>query len=80
MAAPHGPTGATSALTAKYPQLHVMPRTAQLRGLMTIIRNKDTERSDFVFYSDRLIRLLVEEGVTVCRVTAPDAYLSCVRR
>ena len=29
---------------------------------MTIIRNRDTERSDFVFYADRLIRLLVEEG------------------
>ena len=29
----------------------------------TIIRNKDTPRADFVFYSDRLIRLLIEEGL-----------------
>jgi hypothetical protein len=25
-------------------------------------RSKETSRSDFIFYSDRLIRLLVEEG------------------
>jgi len=72
MAAPDAPTAAVGTLAAKYPQLHVMPRTAQLRGLMTIIRNKDTERSDFVFYSDRLIRLLVEEGAAPCNVHAPD--------
>ena len=34
-----------------------------MRGLHTIIRNKDTNRADFVFYSDRLIRLLIEEGI-----------------
>lgn len=28
-----------------------------------IIRNKTTERADFVFYSNRIIRLLVEEGL-----------------
>lgn len=28
-----------------------------------IIRNKDTERADFIFYSNRIIRLLVEEGL-----------------
>ena len=30
---------------------------------MTIIRNRSTDRSEFVFYSDRIIRLLVEEGL-----------------
>ena len=29
----------------------------------TIIRNKDTSKNDFVFYSDRLIRLVVEAGL-----------------
>lgn len=29
---------------------------------MTIIRDESTSRSDFIFYSDRIIRLLVEEG------------------
>ncbi|KAH8914279.1 hypothetical protein BT69DRAFT_1183100, partial [Atractiella rhizophila] len=31
--------------------------------LLTIIRDKDTPRGDFIFYSDRIIRLLVEEGL-----------------
>lgn len=30
---------------------------------MTIIRCKDTPRADFIFYADRIIRLLVEEGL-----------------
>ncbi|KAJ3755881.1 uracil phosphoribosyltransferase-domain-containing protein [Lentinula raphanica] len=40
-----------------------LPRTAQLEALYTIIRDKDTSRGDFLFYSDRIIRLLVEEGL-----------------
>ncbi|CAG8564244.1 14269_t:CDS:2 [Cetraspora pellucida] len=39
-----------------------LPRTNQLEALLTIIRDKDTNRGDFIFYSDRIIRLLVEEG------------------
>jgi len=31
--------------------------------LQTLIRDRNTEREDFIFYSDRLIRLLVEEGL-----------------
>ena len=54
-----------ASLVAKYPQLHVLRPTHQLRGLHTIVRNKDTSREDFIFYSDRLIRLLIEEGVFV---------------
>ena len=33
-------------------------------ALLTLIRDKDTPRSDFIFYSDRIIRLLVEEGAS----------------
>ncbi|KAG6816912.1 hypothetical protein H0H87_001865 [Tephrocybe sp. NHM501043] len=40
-----------------------LPQTAQLEALYTIIRDKDTPRGDFLFYSDRIIRLLVEEGL-----------------
>tara|TARA_R110002050_G_scaffold265580_4_gene406745 strand:- start:238 stop:483 length:246 start_codon:yes stop_codon:yes gene_type:complete len=43
-------------------KVKVLESTHQIRGLHTIIRNKDTSRADFVFYSDRLIRLLIEEG------------------
>ncbi|KDN41973.1 PRTase-like protein [Tilletiaria anomala UBC 951] len=38
-------------------------QTQQLDALLTIIRDKNTPRSDFIFYSDRIIRLLVEEGL-----------------
>lgn len=41
----------------------LLPQTNQLLGLYSIIRNKETHRSDFVFYSDRIIRLLVEKGL-----------------
>lgn len=30
----------------------------QIRGMHTLIRDKDISKHDFVFYSDRLIRLV----------------------
>jgi hypothetical protein len=36
-----------------------LKQTAQLEALYTIIRDKNTSRGDFIFYSDRIIRLLV---------------------
>lgn len=45
------------------PSVFTLPQTAQLEALYTIIRDKDTSRADFLFYSDRIIRLLVEEGL-----------------
>jgi len=41
----------------------VIPMTDQIRRLQTIIRDQDSSRSDFVFSADRLIRLVVEEGL-----------------
>lgn len=45
------------------PSVFTLAPTAQLEALYTIIRDKDTSRGDFLFYSDRIIRLLVEEGL-----------------
>ena len=45
------------------PSVFTLRRTPQLEALYTIIRDKDTSRGDFIFYSDRIIRLLVEEGL-----------------
>ncbi|GAA5952292.1 hypothetical protein JCM8115_003558 [Rhodotorula mucilaginosa] len=45
------------------PNTCALPRTGQLAGLLTAIRDKQTARGDFIFYSDRIIRLLVEEGL-----------------
>ena len=45
------------------PSVFTLTQTAQLEALYTIIRDKETSRGDFLFYSDRVIRLLVEEGL-----------------
>lgn len=45
------------------PSVFTLKPTAQLEALFTIIRDKNTSRGDFLFYSDRIIRLLVEEGL-----------------
>ncbi|KAF9280394.1 Uracil phosphoribosyltransferase, synthesizes UMP from uracil [Linnemannia elongata] len=44
-------------------QVIVLPQTQQLKACTTIIRDKNTQRADFIFYSDRIIRILVEEGL-----------------
>eukprot|EP01104_Vermistella_antarctica_P007583 TRINITY_DN185_c0_g2_i2.p1 TRINITY_DN185_c0_g2~~TRINITY_DN185_c0_g2_i2.p1 ORF type:complete len:164 (+),score=32.57 TRINITY_DN185_c0_g2_i2:40-531(+) len=51
-------------MLATYSNLHMIKSNEQIRGLHTIIRDKDTSREDFIFYSDRLIRLLIEEGLS----------------
>merc|ERR1712037_124083 len=43
--------------------LKVLPSTDQIKELQTIIRDKDTSRSDFKFVADRLIRMVIEEGL-----------------
>lgn len=46
-----------------YPNVCVINSTFQLRGMHTLIRDARTTKHDFVFYADRLIRLLVENGL-----------------
>ncbi|GJN89597.1 hypothetical protein Rhopal_002584-T1 [Rhodotorula paludigena] len=45
------------------PNVCQLPRTGQLAALLTGLRNKETSRGAFVFYADRVNRLLVEEGL-----------------
>jgi uridine kinase len=40
--------------------LHKLEETPQIKVLHTIIRNKETNRDEFIFYSNRLMRLLIE--------------------
>lgn len=47
----------------QYLQVTILKMTPQLRTLLTIIRNKETKRNDFIFYADRINRLLIEEGL-----------------
>ncbi|CAL9730187.1 uracil phosphoribosyltransferase [Monosporozyma unispora] len=49
--------------TQPFKNVCLLPQTNQLTGLYTIIRDKNTTRPDFIFYADRIIRLLVEEGL-----------------
>jgi uracil phosphoribosyltransferase len=59
-------------LKARFPNLHLLPQTEQLRGLMTIIRDRSTRRNDFIFYADRVTRLLVEQALELLPTEAKD--------
>jgi len=45
--------------------LYVLESTRQVRGLHTFIRNRLTSRDEFIFYSKRLMRLLIEYGLSM---------------
>lgn len=55
----------TEALKAEFPRLKTLPLTAHLLFLYTRIRDQNTLRKDFVFYSDRIIRILLEEALSL---------------
>uniref|UniRef100_A0A0G4IB17 uracil phosphoribosyltransferase n=1 Tax=Chromera velia CCMP2878 TaxID=1169474 RepID=A0A0G4IB17_9ALVE len=46
-----------------YSNLKIMPHNAQCRQLHTIVRDRTTSLTDFVFYADRLFRLVIEYGL-----------------
>merc|ERR1719427_617195 len=51
--------------TAMPSTLKVLPSTPQIKGLHTYIRNRDTSRDEFIFYSKRLIRLVIEYSLSL---------------
>ncbi|KKA25964.1 hypothetical protein TD95_002146 [Thielaviopsis punctulata] len=63
---------ATVSKTVPFDNVHILPQTPQLIALLTLIRDKNTDRADFVFYSNRIIRLLVEEGLNHLPVVSHD--------
>jgi uracil phosphoribosyltransferase len=56
----------------EYPQVTLVKQTAQVTLLHTVIRDAQTSRQDFVFYADRLIRLIVEDGLAHLPVAKKD--------
>ncbi|KAL3197741.1 hypothetical protein MRX96_044756 [Rhipicephalus microplus] len=61
-------------------RLKIIPMNDQIKELQTIIRDRNTTRSEFVFYADRLIRIVVEEGLnqlsySECAVTTPTGSI-----
>lgn len=63
---------ATVSKKVPHDNVHVLPQTPQLIALLTMIRDKATKRGDFIFYSNRIIRLLVEEGLNHLPVIPAD--------
>ncbi|XP_042497120.1 uridine kinase-like protein 3 [Macadamia integrifolia] len=63
-----------------YPNVFVINSTFQIRGMHTLIRDVQTRKHDFVFYADRLIRLVVEHGLgylpfTEKQITTPTGSI-----
>jgi len=47
-----------------HPNVHLIKQTRQVVIMQTKIRDSNSSREDFVFYADRLMRLIVEEGLS----------------
>jgi len=45
--------------------LHMLHPTPQIKGLHTFIRCRNTSRDEFIFYSKRLIRLVIEYALSL---------------
>ncbi|KAL0450721.1 UNVERIFIED_CONTAM: Uridine kinase-like protein 5 [Sesamum latifolium] len=65
-----------------YPNIFVIQSTFQIRGMHTLVRDAKTTKHDFVFYADRLIRLVVEHGLghlpfTEKQITTPTGSIYC---
>ncbi|KAI5310155.1 Uracil phosphoribosyltransferase, synthesizes UMP from uracil [Ascosphaera atra] len=80
----HKPGGKKPEATLSVPvnreNVHILPQTPQLIALLTMIRDANTGRADFIFYSNRIIRLIVEEGlnhlpVVDDRITTPTGRI-----
>lgn len=52
-------------LSSKFPNLHICIQTPQLRGVMTILRDVNTSKEDFVFYTDRISRIVLEHALNL---------------
>ncbi|EZG55331.1 uracil phosphoribosyltransferase [Gregarina niphandrodes] len=52
-----------SELQRRFPRWVCAPMTPQRMAISTIMRDKRTSKSEFVFYADRLIRLIIEDAL-----------------
>lgn len=58
-------------------QIVLLPQTNQLLGIMTILRDAKTSRSDFIFYADRLSSLIVEKALESLPTSTRDIVTGC---
>ncbi|KAG7477919.1 hypothetical protein MATL_G00074670 [Megalops atlanticus] len=57
--------------------LSILENTPQVRGMHTFLRDRETSRDEFIFYSKRLMRLLIEHALSFlpsqsCTVQTPQ--------
>ena len=70
----------TATSLEQYPDnLRILESTKQVKGLHTFIRCRDTSRDEFIFYSNRLMRLLCEFAMSMLpfedvTVETPQGY------
>ncbi|XP_017012377.2 uracil phosphoribosyltransferase homolog [Drosophila takahashii] len=75
------PAATSEEILAEYgSNLKLLECNSQVAELLTILRDKNTTRSDFKFYADRLIRLVIEESLnqlpyTHCDVETPTGAI-----
>jgi len=69
-----------------YHNLEVVPSNYQTRGMHTIIRDVKTNKTDFVFYADRLLRLVSHcivtekslfDSIVTCDTASPSVKTTC---
>lgn len=46
-----------------YPNVSVLPNTNQTRGITSILFDETTERSEFIFYLNRMSNILIEQAI-----------------
>jgi uracil phosphoribosyltransferase len=66
------PAALAASMMREYPNLTVIRVTAQVQLMHTQIRNRETTMTDFIFYADRLIRIIVEEGLSFLPTARKD--------
>ncbi|KAI9099946.1 uridine kinase [Phlyctochytrium arcticum] len=54
------------------PSFRILNPTNELKAILTIIRDKTTSRHDFIFYAERLSRMIVERGLAELPVSNID--------
>ena len=54
-----------SDILQRYPNCHLLAQTPQLHAMHTIIRDHHASPQDFVFYANRIIRLLLEDALNL---------------
>lgn len=59
-------TGKLSFTKENYPNLQILDNTHQMRGIYTILLDRETSMDDFIFYFDRVAMTLINKALESC--------------